>query len=138
MYPTARQDKLLVQELGDELVVYDQESDRAHRLNRTAALVWRHCDGRTGVAALAEVLRSELDLPPDDQVVQLALDRLERANLLRLPDAPAESTPRRPVSRRHVMRRLAAAGAASMLLPVVSSITAPTPAQAHSREPRGR
>ncbi len=56
MQPQARQDKLLVQEVGDELVVYDQKRHVAHSLNRTAALVWQNCDGQRTVADLAALL----------------------------------------------------------------------------------
>src|SRR2546423_15689116 len=42
--PRARDARLVIQELPDELLVYDLERHRAHSLNRTAALVWRHCD----------------------------------------------------------------------------------------------
>src|SRR5262245_61642665 len=40
MNPEARRDGLLTEEVADELVVYDQDTNLAHRLNRSSALVW--------------------------------------------------------------------------------------------------
>jgi hypothetical protein len=126
MTPEARHEHLLVQEVGDELVIYDLESGHAHRLNRPAALVWRRCDGRTSPAEIATALRSEAGLPADEKVVWLALRNLEDASLLRAPVAPP--TGRVGISRRELMKDLGAAGA--LMLPVVSSIVAPTAAVA--------
>src|SRR5207247_1758770 len=90
----------------------------------TAALVWRHCDGKSGVADLAALLQRELNVPTDDEAVWLALDRLGRAHLLRerptLPDNAART------SRRGLVRKLAMAGGLAM----VTSIVAPEAAQA--------
>ena len=42
MLPVRRAEGLIVQEVAEETVVYDQKGHRAHCLNKTAALVWRH------------------------------------------------------------------------------------------------
>jgi len=34
-------------ESSDEVVAYDEEAGRVHTLNRSALLIWRHCDGQT-------------------------------------------------------------------------------------------
>ena len=114
----ARTDKLLIHEIGDELVVYDRTNDRAHRLNATAARVWRSLDGERTVADLAALIGAEKG------VVELALGQLRSAQLL-VGEAPA-------VSRRRALRRVAAAAAAGMVLPMVSSIAAPVPQVAES------
>lgn len=128
MLPVARQDQLLVEEVGEGLVIYDQERDRAHSLNRTAAAVWRRCDGRTGVRELAAALSLELRTDVGEDVVRLALARLDGARLL-LDGLPAAS---RRVTRRELLRRVGLAGAAAAMLPVVASVTAPTPLAAQS------
>lgn len=130
MSPRARQDGLMVEGVGEELVVYDQKRHRAHRLNRSSAWIWRHCDGETSVAQLAALLAAELALPADEKVIRLALKQLERAHLLRDPLPSARGGVR--VSRRAAVRTLGTAGALSLLLPMVSSITVPTPAMAQS------
>src|SRR4051794_24438190 len=101
MHPKAREEGLLVEELADETMVYDQKRHKAHCLNRTAALVWRHCDGQTSVSQLVTLLR-KLELPAEEELVWLALDRLEKAHLLQ--DRPAR--PMEGISRRQVMRKL--------------------------------
>jgi hypothetical protein len=133
MLPEARHDHLVVEEFDGELLVYDQLRDRAHSLNRTAALVWRHCDGQTSVADLARLLDGELELPADEDLVWLALDRLDKARLLREHLVrPAQVA---NISRRSVIRKLGLASGLVLLLPVVSSIDAPTVAMAQSPPP---
>ena len=123
LMPRARQDELVVEELPDETLVYDLKRDKAHCLNRTSALVWQHCDGRTTVAGVAALLERPLKIPADEAVVWMALDRLGRAHLLSEPVAlPAD---RAQYSRREVLRTLRRAAGISLLLPVVSSIFAP-------------
>ena len=116
-----------MQSLLDEVLVYDLRNHRAHRLNRAAAIVWRHCDGKTNVSQLARILADKLDEPADREVVRYALSRLGRAHLLE-GEAQVEK-----YSRRDFIHRLKKVGlAASVMLPVVSSIVAPTPAHAMS------
>jgi Coenzyme PQQ synthesis protein D (PqqD) len=128
--PQARDQRLFCRELPDGLMVYDAERHQAHSLNRTAALVWRHCDGRTSVSHLAGLLEQELNLPPDEEVVWLALDRLEKAHLLqgRLSRPAAASG----ITRRHVIRKLGRVGAVAALVPLVASVSSPAAAQAAS------
>ena len=71
MLPQARQNNLLVRELMDELVVYDQERAEAHNLNRTAAFVRRLCDGHTSVPEMAATLQREFHVTADEALVWL-------------------------------------------------------------------
>jgi hypothetical protein len=126
--PMARHDGLLTEEVNDELVVYDRETQRAHRLNRTARLVWRGCDGQTTVDDLATRLRDELELTTaDEDLVWLTLRKLERANLLEATQMPPGVN---GVSRRQLVQRLGLVGGLAAVLPAVQSILVPTPAQA--------
>ncbi len=123
LMPRARQDELVVEELPDETLVYDLKRHKARCLNRTAALVWQHCDGQTTVPELAALLEEQLATPTDETVVWMALDRLGRAHLLSEPvTLPAD---RAQYSRREVLRTLRRAAGISLVLPVVSSIFAP-------------
>lgn len=133
MQPRARAEGLVVRELPDEVLVYDLERHRAVCLNRTAALVWRHCDGRTSVARMSRLLAERLREPVADEVVWLALDQLGRDHLLR--ERVARPAELRGISRRELMRRLGLVAAVS--LPLVTSIIAPTAAQAVSCLPTG-
>ena len=123
LMPIARQDELVVEELPGETLVYDLKRHKARCLNRTAALVWRRCDGETSVADVAALLKKELDIPTDEAVVWMALDRLGRAHLLSEPvTLPAD---RAQYSRREVLRTLRRVAGISLLLPVIESIVAP-------------
>src|SRR5205085_736934 len=86
--PQARTEQLLVRELpGGALMVYDQERHQAHTLNQSAALIWRHCDGRQEAAALAARLHAETGLPAEVELVWQAVARLQKARLLQ--DGPS-------------------------------------------------
>src|SRR5438309_598517 len=119
MIPEARQNGLIVKELDDELIIYDQRSKRAHNLNAEAAFVWHHCDGLTSVEEMAERLEGGRDFETNLQVVRLALEDLEKAGLVKETGVPMA---RRHVSRRQAMVAIAAAGLA---LPLVKSIMVP-------------
>jgi hypothetical protein len=128
--PHAHTDQLLVEELADELLVYDQRDDTAHRLNRTAAVVWRNCDGTRDVAELAAVLADELGEVADEDLVTITLDDLADRGLVS--GAPIRAAEARRNSRRKFIRRVGTVGAAALVLPVVRSIVAPEPAAAQS------
>jgi Coenzyme PQQ synthesis protein D (PqqD) len=74
--PQARSEELVVEELEDEVLVYDSTNKRAHCLGATAARVWRACDGKSDVDALAETLGV------DYEEVRQALKELEASQLL--------------------------------------------------------
>ena len=123
LMPRARQDELVVEELPDETLVYDPKRHKFHCLNRTAALVWQHCDGQTSVAKVAALLEEQFATPIDEAVVCMALDRLGTTHLLaELVTLPAD---RAQYSRRNILRTLRRAAGISLLLPVIESIVAP-------------
>ena len=131
--PTARQAGLIVKELEDETLVYDLERDEAHCLNQTAALVWKHCDGRASVGEIATRIGNELNETVDPNVVWLALAQLRKRRLL------AERIPRRAhrlpagasgprISRRELALKL---GKVMVIaLPLITTIASPRAASA--------
>ena len=136
MVPQARHDRLVVQKLGDETIIYDEQRNHIHRLNQTAALVWRHCDGRRTAGDLALVVQGELGSPVTEEMVWLALDRLEKEHLLQ--DRLVRPGEALQITRRQMLRKAALVGGATLLLPVVQSMVAPTPAMAMSVGCAGR
>lgn len=124
MTPEARTDQVIVQDVGDEVVVYDERTSAAHHLNKTAALVWRLADGRRPVSEIAAALNRALDVPNDEDFVHLALAELDKAGLLARPLPTGELITRRQLF-----------GVAAALLPLVASIVAPTPATAQTLPP---
>jgi hypothetical protein len=131
--PCARKDRLVVETLPEEMLVYDLDRDRAHCLNETAAMVWRHCDGKRTSKEIAESLSQKLKHPVDEKIVWLALDQLKRNYLLQ--DAQLPPSPLTGLNRREVVRALGLT--AAFAIPVVASIVAPTPAQAATCLPGG-
>lgn len=125
--PEARKEGLIVHTLSDEVLVYDLDRHKAHCLNKTAALVWSRCDGKTSVAELAQELGDEVGAPVDEQLVWLAINELGRTRLLQNETTPSSRGAAR-LTRRELIKR-AGIGAA-IALPIVTSIIAPTPAQA--------
>jgi hypothetical protein len=123
MKPQTRRGGLLLRELPDELLVYDQERHRAHCLNRTAALVFRNADGSRTEDELALVLGQGAGR----ELVLQTLAQLDEAGLVEAPAVGEELQPA-GIDRRDVVRRMGIA--AAILLPAVVSIVAPTPAEA--------
>jgi len=131
--PLARKDGLVIQELPDEVLVYDLDIDRAHCLNQTAAFVWQRCDGRNTTAQIARKLGQQFDCPVDEKIVWLALDQLGRNHLLERQPIPPPAL--MGMNRRAMVRSLGLA--AALAIPVVTSILAPMPAQAATCLPSG-
>ncbi|HVG33093.1 MAG TPA: PqqD family protein [Pyrinomonadaceae bacterium] len=126
--PRARRAQLIVKELPNETLVYDEESHEAHCLNQTAAFVWRHCDGHTSIAKMGRLLEKQAKTKVPEQLVWSALEQLEKSHLLEGPAPRPMLT--EGMSRRELIRRLGIGTA--LALPVVVSIVAPTAAEAAS------
>ncbi len=128
--PRARSTDLLLQSTGDDLVVFDQQRNTTHTLNRTAALVFEQADGTRSVADLAALLQAKLNETADEDLVLMTLDKLRRAHLLE--DAGPRSAETLRASRRRFVRKIGLVGALTLLLPAVETIVAPTSAMAQS------
>jgi hypothetical protein len=133
--PLARSEDLVIEELEDELLVYDRKSVRAHCLSADAARVWRACDGNTNV----DGLRDALDL--DRDTVLRALEELEHAELLeshelQIVNANGNGSAKgNGITRRQFGSRGAKVGSAVVAAPLILSITAPSAAAAVSPPP---
>jgi len=131
--PKMRKQGLIIDELPDEVLVYDLDRHKAHCLNRTAALVWRRCDGKTSPPEIADRLELELDQPFNEELVWLALRQLNKINLLA--ESIVLQPPRRGISRRQMVQALGIA--AAIAAPVVTTIISPTAVQASTCIPSG-
>lgn len=118
--PLARNEDLVVQEMPDEVLVYDLRRHKAHCLNRTAAFVWNHCDGMTAAGEIAALMQREWQTPVSEDVVWFTLSKLSKAELLEEPITlpPAHAG----MSRRSAVRRLGTL----LAIPAVMTIVAPT------------
>ena len=111
-----------MQQVGDQIVAYDQERQRLHVLDRATTAAWKHCDGRNTEADIARLVGRELGIPADEQLTALALEQLDEAHLLeeRIASGPRSEG----VTRRDVLH-WAAAAAAGVFLPTITSCGAP-------------
>ena len=114
----AKRTGLVVQTIGDEVIVYDPDTHQAHSLNRPAALVFDTLDGKASVPEIASQVGRKLGARSGERVVRVALEVLGKAGLL---SAPTNA------GRRAVVRGLTVG-----LLPVVTTILVPKPAAAQS------
>ena len=67
IFPKARSQQIVVQELPDETLVYDLKRHKALCLNRAAGLVWKRCDGQTSAPEIAALLEGNSRHPWDNK-----------------------------------------------------------------------
>ncbi len=127
IFPSARHERMIVEPLKDEILIYDLERDQASCLNPTAALVWKFADGKTSVSDIAKKMSRELGTMVDVRVVWYALEQLNKKHLL-------QESVIVPAQYNHMTRRdfLVKAGivGAAVAIPVVIALAAPSPAMA--------
>lgn len=123
--PQARKEDLIEDAVGEELLLYDQNSHIAHCLSPLPACVWRHCDGERDVTELAELAGTSESLVADTLHELREKDLLVAEPALTQSAIPGES-------RREVIGRVARYGAAAAGASMIVSATAATPAMAAS------
>ncbi|MGI9056302.1 MAG: PqqD family protein [Pyrinomonadaceae bacterium] len=129
MKPIARKDDLVIQEVGGEILVYDLKTNKAICLNQTSALVWQNCDGKKDAMEIAKNIEKELGSNVSEDFVWFAVNQLEKENLLI--EKEDKFYKFEGLNRRDVIKRI---GLASVIaLPLISTIVAPTAANAQSR-----
>jgi hypothetical protein len=126
--PKSRDTELVVQELKDEVLVFDLHTNKAYCLNPTSTMIWNLCNGQSSVSDITEQLSKKLTQPVTDELVWLALDQFKKDDLLS--NGKDLEINFAGLSRRQVIRKI---GFTSMLaLPVISSLVAPTAVMAQS------
>ena len=133
--PQARRSGLIIQEVDSEILIYDQNTNKAHCLNQTAAKVWKYCDGETTLADACSALSRDLETPVDEKLVWYAVDQFSKDNLLEKEIEPPAFISA-GMNRRQMVRTLGLA--AVVAVPLVTSIVAPTPVQAATCLPPGQ
>lgn len=112
--------RLLTEAVGEELVVFDRASNKAHLLAARAAAVLRASEKGVRLSELAPLM-GDTDAARSGAFARLAVEELARIGLVVTSEGPD-----RVFSRRAILRTLGAAGAA----PLVVSLLAPSPAAA--------
>ena len=119
--PIIRQGDLVVQDLNNEVLIYDLKRDKAFCLNESAAIVWRACDGSNTLADIGGQLGSE-------DLAWLALNDLKKLKLIE----HTITTPSKfnGISRREILNRISIG--TILTLPMIAALYAPAAAQAGS------
>jgi len=132
-FALARTEELVVQESGDELLIYDLRINKAICLNQTSATIWQNCDGNTDTREIAAKLAKRHGGLVKEELIMLAIDQLNENGLLE--NGAATRNGFAGLSRREVIRKVGFASAVA--LPVVMSLVAPPVAFAQSCVPPG-
>jgi len=131
--PSAREEGLLIEAVGDETVIYDLESKEAHCLKALAAVVFAHADGTNTTAEIAELASHRIGSPVTDEEVRDAVAQLEQCGLL-----DVALVVRDGLSRREAVVRFASVAGVAVATPLIASVVAPTAQAAGSQIPTGQ
>jgi hypothetical protein len=129
-YPAVRKDQLICEDVSEECVIYDGRQTKAHHLNSTLTWIWRRCDGNTSIESLASAFEQQFNVTNGFPVVLTGLQQLDARDLL---EKPLDINDVMAAEATAVSRRAVVAGG-SVLMPLVFSILAPTPAAAKSKD----
>lgn len=76
--PKNRKNDIVIQELKDEILIYDLTTNKAYCLNETSAAVWNFCDGQSSVSDITKQLSKNLKSPRLEAVIcKLALSTVK-------------------------------------------------------------
>lgn len=117
--PIARKEGLVIQEMADEVLIYDLDENKAFSLNPTAAEIWKACDGNMTIGEIAAGLKGTRDQDEKENVVWLALDQLKEKNLISNEIASRFEG----MNRREVIKKVGLATA--IALPVIAMLSFP-------------
>jgi PqqD family protein of HPr-rel-A system len=110
---------LLRHPLEDQVLVYDPRDEKVHLLDKTSGSVIELLQegGWTREGLVAE-LNDRFKIPADSGVLLLALEELRRVGLIE-----DEVEPMVDSTRREVIKKIAASGAAVLMIPAIATLT---------------
>lgn len=118
--PWARNQEIILQELNNELLIYDLQTNTAYTLNQTSKIVYQACDGNTKFDELKRTYQFT------DDLIFFTLNELNKKNLLENYSAANFAG----LTRREVIQKV---GLGSFVaLPLITSVVAPTAVNAQS------
>ena len=126
--PKCHKENIVIQELENELLIYDLNINKVYCLNHTSAMVWQLSDGENSIPEISLLMSKKLQTEISEDFVWLALDRLKQADLL--DKSTKIEIDFNGLTRRQLIRKV---GLASMIaLPIIASVVAPTAVNAQS------
>ena len=124
--PVASTKDLVIQELGNETLVYNTSTNQACCLNETAAFVWSNCKGDKTIDDIAFSFEEKFGRRVSPDFVRLAVSRLKDKDLL----VESGMGTAQMTNRREAIRKIGLATA--IAIPVVASLIAPPSAMAQT------
>jgi len=119
--PLARRENIVIRTPDDEKLVYDLNNNKAFCLNETSALVWEHCNGKNNIGDIAHLVSVNAGSLVDREMIEFAVDELQKENLLENGDNITTSLSNIP--RREAIKRLGLSSA--LALPLIASLAVP-------------
>lgn len=126
--PLAKHDDLVVQEIGDEILIYDLKTNKALCLNQISAIVWKNCNGKNSITQIGNLASVELKTLISEALVEFTIEQIEQNGLLN--QSESIQTQFAKLSRREAVRRIGFSGVVA--LPIITAFIAPTSANAQS------
>jgi len=121
---------LLRHRLDDQVLVYEPGNDKVHLLDPTTACVLDLLEeGKWSADRIMGEVARRVNVASSEALLELSLDELRKADLL--DGGTASLAPVTDLHRREMLRKVGLAGAAALLIPAITTITA-TPAYAAS------
>jgi hypothetical protein len=119
--PLSRQSNIVVQELENEILIYDLNNNKAFCLNETSSLVYQFCDGQHSVTEISHLMSIKLKTLISEDFIWLALKSFRKDNLLENGDEINDHFA--GLTRREIVKKV---GLTSIVaFPLVASLVAP-------------
>jgi nucleotide-binding universal stress UspA family protein len=114
---------LLRHELDGQVLVYDARDDRVHLLDTTTGHVFELLEqGDRSREGIVSELATRMNSVASESLLDLSLEELRNADLLA--DGASGLTPLSEITRRDLLRKVGLAGAAALLVPAITTLTA--------------
>ncbi|HRH46802.1 MAG TPA: hypothetical protein PKY82_34470 [Pyrinomonadaceae bacterium] len=126
--PLAKSEDFVVQELKNEVLIYNLKTNKALCLNSTASFIWNKCVPNSNYQDVINEFEKVHHQKIDDDFIDLVLDELSKADLLQ----GKRTFLNEKVSIREVLLRY---GLMAVALPMIINVIAPTAAQSASGAP---
>lgn len=126
--PPVKYQNVVIQELDEEILIYDLLKNKAFCLNKTSAMIWQECDGKKTVEEISFAVSKKSGTTVNENIVWLALNQFKTEELLE--DNNKITTPFDGLSRREIVKKIGFASA--IALPIISAVIAPTAVNAAS------
>ena len=114
-----------MQQIDQELLVYNISTNKAMSLNQTAGFIWEKSDGKTSISEIQKSFNEHFSINVEEDFIKLTLGDLNKAGLLENTDNFLNEK----LNRRKILLKC---GTSMVMLPIILTIVAPTPSHAAS------